>query len=134
MAFSEYMNFTNKKFIFSAKSKHKKTYRWYFVKIIFSDPTIGDPQNFVGSDAINRKDLNDVTAFRFSVFFCCCKFFIMSTEFDKNISDWRYDCTDWKNRFDCFMRLVKWPKIAVKKWQNLIYKVNFQRKKSSESL
>ena len=25
------------------------------------------------------------------------KFFTMSTEFDKNISDWRYDCTDHKN-------------------------------------
>ena len=61
------------------------------------------------------------------------KFFIMSTEFDKNISDWRYDCTDHKNGFDFFMRLVKWPKIAVKKCQNLIFKVNFQRQKSSES-
>ena len=57
----------------------------------------------------------------------------MSTEFDKNISDWRYDCTDHKNGFDFFMRLVKWPKIAVKKCQNLIFKVNFQRQKSSES-
>ena len=27
------------------------------------------------------------------------KFFIMSTEFDKNISDWRYDCTHCKNGF-----------------------------------
>ena len=44
-----------------------------------------------------------------------CKFFIMSTEFDKNISDGRYDCTDYKNDFDFF--LVKWPKIAVKKSQ-----------------
>ena len=35
------------------------------------------------------------------------KFFIMSTEFDKNISDWRYDCTDHKNDIDFFMRLVK---------------------------
>ena len=25
------------------------------------------------------------------------QFFIMSTEFDKNISDWSYDCTDHKN-------------------------------------
>mgnify|MGYP007048339056 CR=1 FL=1 len=48
------------------------------------------------------------------------KFFIVSTEFDKNISDWRYDCTDLKNGFDFFMRLVKWPKITVKKCQNLI--------------
>ena len=60
------------------------------------------------------------------------KFFIMSTEFDKNISDWRYDCTDHKNGFDFFMRLVKWPKIAVKKCQNFIFNVNFQLQKSSE--
>ena len=45
------------------------------------------------------------------------KFFIMSTEFDKNISDWRHDCTDYKNDLDFFLRLVKWPKIAVKKSQ-----------------
>ena len=38
-----------------------------------------------------------------------------------------------KNGFDFFMRLVKWPKIAVKKCQNLIFKVNFQRQKSPES-
>ena len=38
-----------------------------------------------------------------------------------------------KNAFDFFMRLVKWPKIAVKKCQNLIFKVNFQRQKSPES-
>ena len=63
----------------------------------------------------------------------CCMFFIMSTEFDKNISDRRYDRTDCKNGFDFFMRLTKWPKIAVKKCQNLIFKVNFQRQKSSES-
>ena len=62
------------------------------------------------------------------------KIFIMSTEFDKNISDWRYDSTDHKNEFYFFMRLVKRPKIAVKKCQNLIFKVNFQRQKSSESL
>ena len=62
-----------------------------------------------------------------------CKFFIMSTEFDKNISVWRYDCTDHKIGFDFFMRLVKWPKIAVKKCQNLIFKVNFQCQKSSAS-
>ena len=38
---------TNKRFIFSAKSKRKKTDRWYFVlKQIF-----GDPRNFGGSDA-----------------------------------------------------------------------------------
>ena len=35
-----------------------------------------------------------------------CKFFIMSTEFDKNITDWSYDCTDHKNGIDFFMRLV----------------------------
>ena len=45
------------------------------------------------------------------------KFFIMSTEFDKNISDWSHDCTDHKNGNDFFMSLVKWPKIAVKKSQ-----------------
>ena len=38
-----------------------------------------------------------------------------------------------KNGFDFFMRLVKWPKIAVKKCQNLIFKVNFQCQKSSGS-
>ena len=43
------------------------------------------------------------------------KFFIMSTEFDKNISDWSHYCTDHKNGNDFFMSLVKWPKIAVKK-------------------
>ena len=61
------------------------------------------------------------------------KFFIMSTEFVENISDWRYDYADHKNEFDFFMRLVKWPKIAVKKCQNLNFKVGFQRQKSSES-
>ena len=56
---------------------------------------------------------------------CRNKFFIMSTKFDENISDWRYDCTDYKNDFDFFLRLVKWPKIAVKKakfFRNLRYK------------
>ena len=57
----------------------------------------------------------------------------MSTEFDKNISDGNYDCTDHKNGFDFFMRLVKWPKIALKMCQNLTFKVNFQRQKSSEA-
>ena len=51
----------------------------------------------------------------------------MSTEFDKNISNWRYDCTDHKNGFDFFMRLVKWPKIAVKK----VPKSEFQRQSSA---
>ena len=45
------------------------------------------------------------------------KFFIMSKEFTKNISDWRCDCTDYKNGFDFFLTLVKWPKLAVKKSQ-----------------
>ena len=58
------------------------------------------------------------------------KFFIMSTEFDKNISDLSYSCTDHKDGIDFFMRVVKWPKIAVKKCQNLIFKVNFQLQKS----
>ena len=61
------------------------------------------------------------------------KFFIMSTEFDKNISDWSYDCTDHKNDIDFFMRLVKWPKIDVKKCQNLIFKVDFNSKLQSGS-
>ena len=30
------------------------------------------------------------------------RFFIMSTEFDKNISDWRNDCADHKNGFDFY--------------------------------
>ena len=50
----------------------------------------------------------------------------MSTEFDKNISDWSYDYTDHKNGIAFFMRLIKWPKIAINKCQNLIFKVNFQ--------
>ena len=45
------------------------------------------------------------------------KFFIMSTEFDKNISDWRHYCTDYKNGLDFFLRLAKWQKIAVEKSQ-----------------
>ena len=57
----------------------------------------------------------------------------MSTEFDKNISDWSYDCTDHKNDIDFFMRLVKWPKIDVKKCENLIFKADFKCQKSSES-
>ena len=48
---------------------------------------------------------------------CSGKFFIMSTEFDKNISDLSHDCTDHKNGNDFFMSLVKWQKIAVKKSQ-----------------
>ena len=32
-----------------------------------------------------------------------------------------------------FMRLVKWPKITIKKCQNLIFKVGFQCQKSSQS-
>ena len=51
----------------------------------------------------------------------------------KNISDWSYDCTDHKSGIDFFMRLVKWPKIDVKKCQNLIFKVDFQHQKSFKS-
>ena len=58
------------------------------------------------------------------------RFFIMSTEFDKNISDWSYDCTDHKNSIVFFMRLFKWLKIDVKKCQNLTFKVDFQYQKS----
>ena len=36
----------------------------------------------------------------------------MSKEFDKNISDWRHDCTSYKNDLDFFLRLVKWSKKA----------------------
>ena len=32
-----------------------------------------------------------------------------------------------------FMRLVKWPKIDIKKCQNLIFRVNFQHQKSFKS-
>ena len=46
------------------------------------------------------------------------KFFIMSMKFDKIILDWSHYCTDYKNGLDFFFRLVKWPKIAVKKSQN----------------
>ena len=49
------------------------------------------------------------------------KFFIISTQFDKNISDWSHDCTDHNNDNDFFMRLDKWLKIDVKKCQNLIF-------------
>ena len=52
-----------------------------------------------------------------------CKFFIMSTEFHKNISDWSHYCTDHKNGNDFFMSLVKWPKVAVKKTKILGKKV-----------
>ena len=45
------------------------------------------------------------------------KFFIISTEFDKNILDWSHDGTDHKNGNDFFMSFAKWPKIAVKKSQ-----------------
>ena len=40
-----------------------------------------------------------------SMFMCTyIKFFIMSTEFDKNISDWKYDCTDHKKMDLIFSR------------------------------
>ena len=55
------------------------------------------------------------------------KFFIMSTEFFKNISDSRHYCTDHKNGNDFFMSLVKWSKIAVKKSQMF---QKFQEQKS----
>ena len=38
-----------------------------------------------------------------------------------------------KKGINFFMRLVKWPKIDVKKCQNLIFKVDFQCQKSFES-
>ena len=40
----------------------------------------------------------------------------MATEFDKYISDWRYDGTDYKIDFDFFLRLVKWPSKSAKIW------------------
>ena len=43
----------------------------------------------------------------------------MSIEFDKNISDSSHDCTDHRNDIGFFMRLAKWPKIAVKKSQKI---------------
>ena len=58
-----------------------------------------------------------------------CKFFIMLTEFDKNISDWSHDCTDHKNGNDFFTSLVKWPKIVVKK--KPIFFRNFRNKSCS---
>ena len=61
------------------------------------------------------------------------KFFIMSTEFDKKhfrLMVWLHWSQKW---IQFFMRLFKWPKIAIKKYQNLIFKVNFQHQKSSES-
>ena len=51
----------------------------------------------------------------------------------QTMNDWSYDCTDKKKGIDFFTRLVKWPKIDVKKCQNLIFKVDFQRQKSFES-
>ena len=56
------------------------------------------------------------------------KFFIMSMELDKNISDSSHDCTNHKNGNDFFMSLVKWPKIAVKKAKILR---NFRNKSRS---
>ena len=61
------------------------------------------------------------------------KFFIISTESDENISDCSHDCTDYKNGIDFFVRLVKWPKTDIKKYQDLIFKVNFQSQNTSES-
>ena len=69
------------------------------------------PSHIVFLNVLTRLDIvrqkHDVTA--------TSKFFIMSMEFDKNISDWWHDCTDYKNDLDFFLRLVKWPKKAVKK-------------------
>jgi hypothetical protein len=42
----------------------------------------------------------------------------MSTELDKNISDRRHDCTDYKNDLDFFLRPVKWPKNSCQKKPN----------------
>ena len=49
---------------------------------------------------------------QFSVTFSSCQRNLI-----KNISDRRHDCTDYKYDLDFFLRLVKWPKIAVKKSQ-----------------
>ena len=38
------------------------------------------------------------------------KFFIMSTEFDKNILDWRHDYTDYKNDLDFSSELLNGQK------------------------
>ena len=43
------------------------------------------------------------------------KFFIISTEFNKNIIERSHGCQHHKNEIDFFMRLDKWPKIAVNK-------------------
>ena len=50
----------------------------------------------------------------------------------KNISGWNPDYTDDKNSNGFYIRLVKWTTIPVKKCQNLIVKVNFQRLKPSK--
>ena len=75
---------------------------------------------------VKKNPLQDLLSTLNAVISTNHKFFIMSTEFDKNISDRRHDYTDYKNDLNFFLRLVKWPKIAVKKCQNLIFKVNFQ--------
>ena len=43
------------------------------------------------------------------------KFFTISTEFDKNISDWSLDYTNHKNGIDICLRLVKCPKNSCQK-------------------
>ena len=53
-----------------------------------------------------------------------CKFFIMSTEFDKNISDWSYDYPDHKNGIDFFMRHVKWPKKKTSKCAKIWFSIS----------
>ena len=46
------------------------------------------------------------------------KFFIMSMEFDKNISDWRHDCTDYKNDLDFFPRTCEMAKYSRQNFSN----------------
>ena len=60
------------------------------------------------------KERSSTTLTKFGPLLTTCKVFIMWTEFYKNISDWIHDYTDHKNGIDFFMRLVKWPRIAVK--------------------
>ena len=74
--------------------------------------------NWITVDCMKRNVLTTTLSGHWNYVDCNkCKFFIMSTEFDKNISDWCHDPTDHKNGNDFFMGLIKWPKIAVKKSQ-----------------
>ena len=46
----------------------------------------------------------------------------ISQKIFQNLLDWGQDFTDHKNCIDFFLiRLVKWPKVTVKKWQNLTF-------------